>query len=175
MKIYLVGYPCCGKSTIGKKLANRLNYKFLDLDSLFEAKFNTSIESFMERFGENDFRIIEHELLKYCSSSPLYENTVIATGGGAPCFFDNMQIINNSGLSIFLDISWYFIIKRLENAKKQRPLFAGIAKEDLKPFVKKQLEERKEFYTKSSLTYNVKKSNIDDLILEVKKILENAE
>jgi shikimate kinase len=90
MRIFLIGFMGCGKSTIGKKLAKTLSCKFIDLDKYIERKTGESIQQIFKEKGEKYFRVLETEsLMEICES----DNLVIATGGGTPCFFDNMQRI----------------------------------------------------------------------------------
>ncbi len=119
MKIYLIGYMSSGKSTLGKTLANRLQLKFIDTDEAFETKYQISINDFFIKFGEEKFRELEHQLL---SSLAKIEDAVISTGGGTPCYYNNIDIINENGISIYLKLHPKSIISRLKASKKQRPL-----------------------------------------------------
>ena len=107
---------CCGKTTIGKKIANKIGYGFVDMDVLFEEKYKITISAFFEKYGQDAFRILEQKLLHTTASM---DNMVIATGGGTPCFGDNMEWINANGLSIYLKTNEGFIVDRLKKAKKQ--------------------------------------------------------
>ena len=146
MKVYLIGYPSCGKTTLGKKVAKKLGYTFVDLDLLFEEMYHTTISDFFEKYGEYAFRINEQKLLHSTSEM---ENTVIATGGGTPCFFDNMDYINHNGISIYIRKPANFLVDRLRNAKKVRPLFRNISIEDLLIYIETQLAEREPYYLKA--------------------------
>ena len=148
MKVYLIGYPSCGKTTLGKKVAKKLGYTFVDLDLLFEEMYHTTISDFFEKYGEYAFRINEQKLLHSTSEM---ENTVIATGGGTPCFFDNMDYINHNGISIYIRKPANFLVDRLRNAKKVRPLFRNISIEDLPKYIETQLAEREPYYLKAQI------------------------
>ena len=93
MNIYLIGYMYSGKTTLGHKLAVKLGYQWLDLDQVFEQVFHTSIPIFFKRYGEEAFRKLEQKLLHETANN---DNTVISTGGGTPCFFDNIQWIKGA-------------------------------------------------------------------------------
>ena len=91
MRIYLVGYMASGKSNLGQILAEKLGYAFVDLDYLFEERFRIRVLDFFEKYDEKGFRTIEQSLLHETTG---WDNMVIATGGGTPCFFDNMDVIS---------------------------------------------------------------------------------
>lgn len=110
--IFLVGMPSSGKSTIGRDLAKLLSYQYVDLDALIESSEGKSIATIFAENGEDYFRAREKELLQAILPD---QRQVIATGGGAPCFFDNMSFIKQNGISIFLDVSVDEIVKRLQN------------------------------------------------------------
>ncbi|HYG03646.1 MAG TPA: shikimate kinase [Chryseosolibacter sp.] len=122
MKVYLVGMPGSGKSTLGKKVAEALQVKFIDLDVEIERSAKQNIPEIFARHGEEHFRTIESTLLKKWSASN--EEFVMATGGGAPCFHDGMAIINKTGLSIFIDIPIAPLMTRLRNSN-DRPLLGN--------------------------------------------------
>src|SRR6185503_20434689 len=100
MKIFLLGLPGSGKTTLGKELSNALRLPFVDLDSEIERLEGKKISEIFAANGEEYFRNLESsELRKRCTSKGEF---VMATGGGTPCFFDNMEWINRAGKSIFL-------------------------------------------------------------------------
>ncbi len=119
MKIYLVGMPGSGKSTLGAQVADILNLEFIDLDKEIEARAGRTVSEIFSAAGENHFRQLESSILIELSGSA--RNFIMATGGGAPCFHGGMSVINNSGLSIFLDEPISLLLTRLEN-KTDRPL-----------------------------------------------------
>ena len=163
MKVYLVGYPACGKTTLGKKIARKLGYNFVDLDLLFEETYHVTISDFFGNYGEDVFRICEKKILRTASQM---NNTVIATGGGAPCFFDNMDYINKNGLSIYIKKPAKFLAERLRNAKSVRPLFRGISNEDMLSYITTQLVEREYYYMKAKVV--VQQQNVDEVVEIIK-------
>jgi shikimate kinase len=165
MNIILIGYMSSGKSTIGRKLAYRLGMEFIDTDEAFESKYKMAITDFFEIFGENKFRELERIVL---TESLQNENTVISTGGGTPCFFDNMNVIKENGITVFLKLHPNSIFDRLIHSKKQRPLLKNLTLEELKLFIIKQLNVREQFYNLSEIIIKSENINTNDLINELK-------
>ncbi len=151
MKIFLIGFMGCGKSTMGKKLAAKLDYAFIDLDHQIEHKIGTSITEYFAEHGEAAFRELESKTLKTFSYP---ENAVVATGGGAPCFFDNMEWMNANGLSMYISMSAAALAKRLEGGKEKRPLLRNLNEAEMIEFIQGKLSEREMFYKQASLTVN---------------------
>ena len=147
MRIFLIGFMGCGKTTLGKKLAKQLNYNFIDFDSYIEKTTNKTITEIFENKGEKTFRIVEKEsLMEVCKK----DNLVIATGGGTPCFFDNMQKILDNGKAIYLKMEIEDLLERLETEKSQRPLIENKSAKELENFIRNKLSEREYFYKKSN-------------------------
>lgn len=163
MKIYLIGYMFSGKSTLGKVLARELGYDFIDLDILFEQKYKTSIPIFFKKYGEQAFRIIEQQVLR---STETLDNCVIATGGGTPCFFDNIEWINAHGISVFFNPSVTKILYYASISKKPRPILANKTDEERALYVEQQLQQRLPFYTQAHITFHT-----DNDISELVKII----
>jgi len=147
--VFLTGYMGSGKTAMGKLLATQLNYTFIDLDAYIEAKFHKTIASIFSEKGENEFRLIEKQCLHEVAD---FENTVISTGGGAPCFFDNMEFMNNRGLTIYLKLTVEHLAKRLEtSAIGKRPLIADMDVDGLLNFISETLKVREPFYNKAQM------------------------
>jgi shikimate kinase len=151
-KIYFLGMPGCGKSTIGKKVAKELGYSFTDLDNYIEKKENCTIRDLFNYQGEAYFRKIEATCLEELSKSG--KKIVISLGGGTPCFFNNMELINRTGLSIYIKANEKILLNRLENAKSKRPLFWGLTQKEIEEKLVKLIEARSPFYEKATLTVN---------------------
>lgn len=150
MVFFLIGLPGCGKSTLGKKFAHVLKHPFYDLDHLIEAGENSTISELFLHHGEQKFRELEH---KYLRETMGLEKAVVATGGGTPCFFNNMQVINELGLSIFLDVSPKEIAHRLsENGIAKRPMLKGKSREEICITLEHIRHIRLTFYEQSHIT-----------------------
>lgn len=119
MKIYLIGMPGSGKSTLGKQLADQLSLHFVDLDKEIEDHEQSDVKGIFREKGEDHFRLVESKLLREWAGTE--QSFVMATGGGAPCFHQGIDIINKTGLSVFLDVSVDVLLKRL-HANTDRPL-----------------------------------------------------
>lgn len=148
MLIFLLGMMGSGKTTLGNELAEKLGYTFLDLDAVIEQKENRTIAEIFATEGQERFRELEHEALQSIISN--YMQAIVATGGGAPCFFDNMALMNASGETIFLDVPTEFLVQRLSASDlSMRPLLAGKTQSELISFLGKTLAERRQFYVQA--------------------------
>ncbi|MGV3632633.1 MAG: shikimate kinase [Bacteroidota bacterium] len=159
--VVLIGFMGCGKSTLGKKLARKLDYRFLDSDEEIERISGRTVTELFEEFGETHFRELEKE---YLNSLKGEERIVLSTGGGMPCFNDNMNIIQGLGTSFYLKLSPYELASRLQKAKTDRPLLAGKNEEELYFYVKEMLRQRNEFYLKADFTLNGKGQNVNHIL-----------
>jgi shikimate kinase len=158
MRIFLVGFMGSGKSHNGKKLAKVLNYNFIDLDDYIEEKAQQNIEQIFQQEGEAYFRHLEQNCLK---SMTQFDNTVISTGGGAPCFSDNMQWMKENGVSIFLNPSVDILLHRLLPRTAHRPLIKGKSAIELRQYIQHKLEERMPFYSQADFTITLLKESED--------------
>lgn len=138
-----------GKTSLGKKLANKLKLQFLDLDQLVEEQERCTVTEIFDNKGEDYFRALETAVLK----DSILTNTdfVLSLGGGTPCFNNNMELINQAGKSIYLKYNAGILTSRLLLAKQERPLIAGKNKEELKQFVVELLTQREPFYNQCQL------------------------
>jgi shikimate kinase len=143
MRIYLIGYMGSGKSTVGKKLAKALNLQFIDLDNFIEERNLKTIPEIFASVGEDGFRKVEQSALHEVSE---LENVVVATGGGAPCFFDNIELIKRTGISVYLNGTPRILAERLMNSKTERPLIKGKTKVELTEFIDDTLHKRDHWY-----------------------------
>ena len=156
MLIYLTGFPGCGKSSAGKKIAAALSLPFYDLDEMIEQESGKSIPEIFNDSGEAVFRKTEAAVLRKCVS---IGKGVIAVGGGTPCFSDNMTWMNRTGVTVYIQMSAASLFRRLQHAKQERPLFRGLQGEELKKEVEKLLSAREPFYKKAQ--YTVKGESLD--------------
>ena len=146
MRIFLIGFMGSGKSLLGKQLAEKLKFQFIDLDKYIEEKGKKNIEEIFQKNGEDYFRKIES---KYLVETIHFENTVIACGGGTPCFYKNMNWLNKNGTTVYLKLSTEILHERLLPIKNNRPLLAHLKDEELMDFIEGKLKEREKFYLKS--------------------------
>ena len=145
-----------GKSTLGKRLAKHLNLQFVDMDHYIEERYYKTIPQIFAEEGEAEFRKKEQKTLKELSE---FTDIVIATGGGAPCFFDNIKVMNQTGKTIYLNIDPEILAERLMSSKTERPLIKGKSREELVAFIDETLKKRHEFYTKAH--YQVTEPDVD--------------
>ena len=151
VRIFLTGYMGAGKTTLGKAFARKLNIPFIDLDWYIEERFHKTVgELFVER-GEAGFRELEKNMLHEVGA---FEDVVISTGGGAPCFFDNMDFMNRNGKTVFLNVHPDVLFRRLRVAKQQRPILQGKQDDELKEFIIRALEKRTPFYSQAQYVFN---------------------
>lgn len=154
--IVLVGFPGSGKTTLGRHLAKYLKLQFTDLDTKIEERYHSSIPHIFEKYGESAFRECEYNTLAELLGQ---QNVLIATGGGAPCFNNAMQLINAQATSVYLKLSEDILLERLLISHKKRPLTQNLDKEELKQYIHKTLQKRAPYYEQASI------------ILEEEKIL----
>jgi shikimate kinase len=146
MRIFLIGFMGCGKSTMGRLLASMLNLTFIDLDTYLEAKYFKTVPQIFAEEGEDEFRRKEHRVLEEVA---LFDDVIVATGGGAPCFFNNMEVMNQAGYCIFLDVEVDTLVGRLVHSKTERPLIKGKSLDELKAFIESLMQKRRPFYEKA--------------------------
>jgi len=154
-----------GKTTVGEKLARHMEHSFLDMDTEIEKEQGMTISQIFDTRGEEFFRSLEHELLLKIFKM---DNLVISTGGGLPCFGNNLELINDNGISVYLKLTPELLASRLKFSGKTRPLINDLSKDELLNFVYLQLEKREAWYNKATITYNALNMNINEL---AKKIL----
>jgi len=150
VKIFLIGFMGSGKSHTGKSLAQLLNVDFIDLDARIEANTGRSISDIFEVSGEDTFRQLEQDQLKSLSD---IADAVVATGGGTPCFFDNMQWMNENGVTVYLKADEALLADRLKNEKEQRPLIKNLSNQDLLDFIREKLGERATDYEQARIIF----------------------
>lgn len=166
MRIFLIGFMGSGKTTIGKQLASKLNYTFIDQDTEIEKKFGMSVSEIFSTHGEECFRNAEKEALHSMRDQ---NNVVISTGGGAPCFFDNMLLMNSLGTTIYLKADPKTLASRLRHSHGTRPLILGKTDAELLSYISEKLNEREPFYSQAKLTVQSVNLRATDLV----QILQN--
>ncbi|MCD4789515.1 MAG: shikimate kinase [Bacteroidales bacterium] len=168
MLVYLIGFMGSGKTTVGKRLAGKLGYDFIDLDEMIEKKYHITINNIFNKFDENAFRLIEQKTL---TETFKLKNTVISTGGGTPCFFNNMQLINKHGTSVYLKMHKQSLYDRLINSKTKRPLLTGKTPNEILNYIGMQLHHREPYYLQSSIIIKGESINTDLLENAVRKYI----
>jgi len=148
MKIYLIGMPGSGKSTLGKRLADELLLWFVDLDKEIERRERKSVQEIFAEKGEDYFRQIESQVLRELAGSE--KGFVMATGGGAPCFFQGLEVINQTGLSIFLDVPVSELLRRVAK-DKNRPLLHADDLQEKEARLKTLHANRLQYYQQAHL------------------------
>lgn len=146
LRLFLVGYMGCGKTHTAKRLSKKYGLDFIDLDQYIESRFFKTIPQLFAERGEDGFRKLEHNMLEEVSA---FENVIVSTGGGAACFFDNMDIMNASGETVYLKASAEDLFQYLKTAKAERPLLAGKSDDEMLDFIRTSLAAREPFYNKA--------------------------
>lgn len=159
-----MGYMASGKSIIGKKIASKLAFKFVDLDKYIEEKENKSINYIFSSKGESYFREIESKALM----EVMDKEAVIALGGGTPLKYENRLLIKK-GQSVFLDVSPNMLVRRLVKDKANRPLVADLNHMEMVDFVKRGMEERRTFYEEADVIIKSNRPTIKEIIIQLKK------
>jgi shikimate kinase len=147
--IYIIGFMGSGKTTAGKKLASLLGWSFIDLDKRIEEYAGKTIPEIFSQSGEDYFRIIETQLLR---NLKMCTKTVISTGGGTPCYIDNMDYMIETGLTIYLKLTPAELKSRLSQSKGKRPLIKDLDQNELTSFIKEKLAVREKWYERSDIT-----------------------
>jgi shikimate kinase len=161
MTLFLIGFMGAGKTTLGKKLAAKLDCQFVDVDLVLEKNEGKYIRDIIADHGEPYFRVRECETLKQLNVT----DKVISTGGGTPCYYDNMQWMNDHGITIFIDANEGVIFSRLATTNREnRPLLKGLNDDELKQFIHNKLEERMPFYAQANIRFDPVNQTISDLI-----------
>ncbi len=166
MIIFLLGYMGSGKTKTGELLARKLGYDFFDTDQLIELETGKSVSEIFSSQGEDSFRNLETKVLHSLEGK---EKVVVATGGGLPCFHDNMKWMNEQGLTIYLTVPDGMLVQRLLTSGSDRPLIRGLTETELRQKVSEQVNERKPFYTRSKLIFHAANMDIKSLLEKVKE------
>lgn len=140
-----------GKTTLGKAFAREMHVSFIDLDWYIEERFHKTIRELFTERGEASFRELERNMLHEVGE---FEDVIISTGGGTPCFFDNMDFMNSCGQTVFLDVDPDILFRRLRVATHQRPILQGKTDEELRAFIVEALEKRLPHYSQATYHFN---------------------
>ena len=145
--IIIIGYMGAGKTTVGKALAKELGVMFYDLDWYIETRMHKTVKEIFDEKGEEGFRFM-HEVAEF-------ENVVVSCGGGTPCFFDNMDYMNQLGTTVYLKATPETLHAHLQMGKGVRPLLLNKTPEEVETFIKEQLKQREPFYLKAQHIFEI--------------------
>ncbi len=167
-RIILIGYMGSGKTTVGKALSKETGMMFYDLDWYIESRMRKTVSQIFAEKGEEGFRKIEYNMLHEVAE---FEDVIISCGGGTPCFFDNMDYLNQQGDVVYLKASPETLYKHLLMAKIERPLLKDKTPEELIAYITEHLKERASFYEKAHYTLDVNVlDNSDKIAVSVERI-----
>ena len=170
MTLYLVGYAGSGKSSLGKRLARRLRLRFVDTDKWIELNEGASVADIFHYGGEEYFRRTERNAVESLYSEG--ENMIVATGGGLPTWDDNMEWLNDHGVTIYLRRSPEQILSRMSAyGREKRPMFRGKSDEELLAFMRAQMTERENFYAKAHISVDCTPISDDEAVEVIVKEL----
>ena len=155
--VFLLGLPGVGKSSSGRRLAGVLGYRFADLDRILQEKTGMTVAEFFTARGEIAFRKAEHQAL----TETEWTGIVLATGGGTACFFENMEWMIAHGVTVYLEAPLRTLRQRIEASQNERPLFSGLSENALEQKLSELLQERKMFYEKAALRWEVLRESTD--------------
>ncbi|WP_339878111.1 shikimate kinase [uncultured Algoriphagus sp.] len=172
LKIVLVGLPGSGKSTFGKQLASVLDFPYFDLDNLIEGRYQMKIPEIFTQYGEGEFRNRETKVLRdFLNREDSY---VLASGGGSPCFNDNMDLINEKAVSVYLDVPLEEISTRLGMSKaNNRPMFMDLDQGEITLKLKSLLVERDYFYNQSKIKLSGEDFSAELLVSELIRLIKS--
>jgi shikimate kinase len=147
-RIFLIGYMGAGKTTLGKKLSKQMNLSFIDLDHFIERRHHKTVRQIFEEKGEDCFRKLERNALQEVAE---FENVIISTGGGTPCFHGNMALMNTAGTTVYLKVPVDVLVKRMELSKDTRPVLKNRSGEALRQFIETSLSDRNRHYEQAGI------------------------
>lgn len=172
MKIFLIGYRCTGKSTIGRRLSSMLGFSFLDTDKIIETRQSQTISRFVEKNGWDDFRKIEKQILMETVD---VKNYVIATGGGIILDPENLQFMKDNGTIVWLKAPVKTIINRIKKdirSSDLRPSLTELTIEDETEFVLNQriplYKRRADFEIDTSI------NDVYEIVQKIKRRLDHG-
>ena len=171
MKIYLIGYKCSGKTTLGKILAPKLGFQFMDLDDEIEKYYKVSIPDLYNKFGESKFRKTEQEVFH---KLPDNENIILATGGGFARWEDNINALFNTGLTIYIQEKSEILFQRMNKVSTQRPVLHGMQYQPLWDYLVELRLKNDHIYEKAHITFDVHSTSTTQLEYMIKGILNSS-
>jgi shikimate kinase len=172
-RIILIGYMGSGKTTVGRALAKELDLPFYDLDWYIESRMRKKISQIFAERGEEGFRLIERNMLHEVAE---FEDVVVSCGGGTPCFFDNIDYLNQQAQVIYLRCTPEVLHQHLLMGRGDRPLLKGKTPEELIDYIREQLAYREQFYQKARYSLDVTlMDNYEKIAITIEKLRELLE
>jgi len=165
MKIFLIGFMGSGKTYLGRQLSEKLRLPFFDLDEQVEAKEGKNINQLFDEHGEEYFRLLEKDTLHIITES--HETFIMATGGGTPCYYNNIDYMNQVGTTVWINSSIDILFERLLKEKDNRPLLKNLDPVQLKGFILKKYGDRKIYYEQASFTVEDDNESFDKIFEKI--------
>ncbi len=167
-RIIIIGYMGAGKTTVGRQLGKALNIPFYDLDWYIEGRMRKTVPQLFAERGEEGFRQVERNMLHEVAE---FEDVVLSCGGGTPCFFDNMDYLNQQGETVYLKATPEVLYGHLKMGRTERPLLKNKNQEEMQQFIKEQLALREPYYTQAKHTLDVNLlDNYEKIQISVERI-----
>ena len=173
--IFLIGYMAAGKTTLGRRVAEHLQVEFIDLDAYIEARYRKRVADLFAERGEAGFRDIERRMLHEVAE---FDNVLVATGGGTPCFFDNMDYMRTRGVTVYLSASVPTLCRRLLRARVKRPLVMGKSAEELGDYIAQMLKQRETYYLQADHTLDAEQyestHSVDEAVHRLSRLMQES-
>ena len=165
MKIFLIGFMGAGKTHWGRLLSEKLGIRFFDPDEQVTEHAGKSIPEIFATEGEEQFRLLEKEVLYIITES--HGSFVMACGGGSPCYFNNIEYMNQAGTTVWINTPLDTLFDRLVKEKNKRPLIKELSVEQLRGFISKKFADRKIYYEQANVTVDEEPVQLDRLIEKI--------
>ena len=165
MKIFLIGFMGSGKTHWGRLLSQKLAIPFFDLDEQIIEQAGKSIVEIFEEEGEEQFRLREKDVLHIITES--HHGFIMATGGGSPCYFNNIDYMNKQGTTVWINPAIETIFKRLITEKDKRPLIRDLSDDQLKSYIVKKYADRKLYYEQADIMIEEENATLESLVEKV--------
>ncbi|TMI91792.1 MAG: shikimate kinase [Bacteroidetes bacterium] len=162
MKIFFIGFMGSGKTHWGKQVSEKLHIPFFDLDEQITTHEEKSITEIFSENGEEYFRVLEKDILHIITES--HENFVMACGGGTPCYYNNIDYMNHSGTTIWINTSIDTLFQRLIKEKQARPLIKNLTNEQVRGFIIKKFSDRKIYYEQADIIVDEDPVRLENLV-----------
>lgn len=165
MKIFLIGFMGSGKTHWGRLLSQKLGIPFFDMDEQVAVHAGKPIPEIFAREGEEHFRLLEKEVLYMITES--HDSFVMACGGGLPCFFNNIEYMNQSGITVWINAPKDILFDRLVKEKTNRPLIKDLSDDQLRNFINRKFSDRRIYYEQADIKVEEEPVRLDDLIEKI--------